>query len=196
MCEGTGHLAVPPIPLPDPELSDGVVRLRPARPADAPALTEACRDPLIQRYTFVPWPYEPEHAAGWIADSETRRAVGEALELVIVPAAGDEVLGTAGLLRPDWANRVAEVGYFIAPWARGHGHAARAVGMLARWALRELGLARIACDVDVENVASQRVALRAGFVREGVLRSVIEAKGRRWTLVAHSLLPEDLEVGA
>jgi RimJ/RimL family protein N-acetyltransferase len=184
---------VPVIPLPDPELADDAIRLRAPRPADADALLAACRDPDIQRFTFVPDPYERRHAEQWITEAPARRATGEALSLVIAPAGGDDVLGTTGLLRPNWEHRVAEVGYFVAPWARGHGYAARAVRLLARWALRDLGLARVAADVDIDNAASQRTAERAGFQREGVLRSAIEAKGRRWTLVVHSLITEDLD---
>jgi RimJ/RimL family protein N-acetyltransferase len=183
---------MPAIPLPDPELADDMIRLRPPQLADVPALTEACQDPLIQRFTFVPAPYTEAHARDWVGSGPVMRERGEALSLVITPAGGDELLGTVGVLRPDWVHRTAEVGYFVAPAARGHGAASRAVRLLAPWALRTLGLQRISCDVDVENEASQRVAQRAGFTREGVLRSAIEAKGRRWSLVVHSLLPEDL----
>jgi RimJ/RimL family protein N-acetyltransferase len=180
------------IPLPDPQLCDEAIRLREPREEDVPSLLEACQDPLIRRFTFVPDPYREEHARGWVEGAPVARETGERLQLVIAGAADDRLLGTVGLPRLDWEHRVAEVGYFVAPWARGRGAAWRAAGLLARWALTDLGLARVSCDVDVENVASLRVAERAGFVREGVLRSAIEAKGRRWTLVVHSLLPEDL----
>ncbi|HMJ36909.1 MAG TPA: GNAT family protein [Baekduia sp.] len=183
---------MPAIPLPDPELADGVIRLRSPRPADVPAITAACQDPLIQRFTFVPPNYTEAHARDWVGSEPLARERGEALSLVIAPAGGDEVLGTVGLLRPDWLHRTAEIGYWVAPSARGRGAATRAVALLAPWALRTLRLQRLSADVDVDNDASQRVAQRAGFVREGVLRSAIEAKGRRWSLVVHSLLPEDL----
>jgi RimJ/RimL family protein N-acetyltransferase len=184
----------PALTLPDPPLADDAVVLRPPSAADVPALLEACQDPDIQRFTFVPVPYEERHARGWVDDAPAARARGEALSLVIVDARHSEapLLGTVGLLRPDWTHRSAEVGYWVAPWARRRGVASRAVALLAPWALRMLGLARIACDVDVDNVASRRVAERAGFMYEGVLRSVLEVKGRRWSLAAYSLVTEDL----
>lgn len=184
---------MPAIPLPEPALADGVIRLRPPELADVPAIAEACQDPLIQRFTFVPPNYTQAHARDWVGSAPLARERGEALSLVIAPDAGDEVLGTVALLRPDWRHRTAEVGYWVAPAARAHGAATRAVRLLAPWALRTLRLQRIACEVDVDNEASQRVAQRAGFVREGVLRSAIEAKGRRWSLVVHSLLAQDLD---
>lgn len=186
------RVPVPPIPLPDPELTDDVVRLRPPAPSDVPALTEACQDPLIQRYTFVPSPYTEAHAAAWVGEAHGARQRGELLELVITPAAGDEPVGTIGLMRRDRDHRTAEIGYWVAPWARGDGIAARALRLLAAWAIRTLGVARITCQIDVDNEASQRVAQRAGLAREGILRSAIQAKGRRWTLVVYSLIAEDL----
>ena len=183
---------MPAIPLPDPPLADDAVCLRVPRSEDVPAIVEACQDPLIQRFTFVPDPYTTPAAQEWVAAAPADRERGQALSLVIGSAESDELLGTVALLRFAWPHRSAEIGYWVAPWARGHRTAVRAVGLLAPWALRTLGLQRLSCDVDADNEASQRVARRAGFVREGILRSAIEAKGRRWTLVVHSLLPEDL----
>src|SRR3954470_6682026 len=53
-----------------------------------------------------------------------------------------------------------------------------------------LGIHR--ASVAPENVASQRVAEKAGFMQEGILRSYREIRGVRRDLVAYSLLPGDL----
>jgi RimJ/RimL family protein N-acetyltransferase len=120
-----------------------------------------------------------------------RAAAGENLSLVIADADDrTELLGTVGLLRPDWERRTIEIGYLVVPWARGRGLAVRAVKLLAPWALRTLDLARIACDVDADNAASRQVAQRAGFVAEDVAPAPIAAKGRTWNLVSYSLRPE------
>jgi RimJ/RimL family protein N-acetyltransferase len=66
--------------------------------------------------------------------------------------------------------------------------ATRAVRLLSGWALRELRLPRVQLLADVDNVASQRVAEKAGFRREGVLRQALEIKGRRSDCVMYSLL--------
>jgi RimJ/RimL family protein N-acetyltransferase len=183
---------VPAIPLPAPELADEEIRLREPTVADVPAMTEACQDRLIQRYTLVPVPYGEDDARTFLAGMPAAREAGEALSLAVSARDGDGLLGMVGVQRFQWQHRSADIGYWIVPAARGRGIATRAVVLLSRWALRELGLARLQLDADVENPASHRVAERAGFVREGVLRSLIEAKGRRWTEVIHSLLPEDL----
>jgi hypothetical protein len=54
---------MPPLPLPDPELADDAIRLRAPSAADVPAITEACQDPDIQHFTFVPVPYRVDDAA-------------------------------------------------------------------------------------------------------------------------------------
>ena len=96
------------------------------------------------------------------------------------------------LLRFEWDAGRAEIGYWLVPSARGRGAAAAAVRLLSRWALRELGLARLALHTHEDNVASQRVAERAGFTREGLLRSFDTRGERPRDLVVFSLLPSDL----
>jgi RimJ/RimL family protein N-acetyltransferase len=182
---------MPPLSLPDPELADDAVRLRAPSAADVPAITKACQDPDIQHFTFVPVPYREEHARDWIEGAPARAAAGEELRLIIADA-GDraQLFGTVGLLRPDWNRRTIEIGYWVVPWVRGRGHAVRATRLLAPWALRTLDLARVACDVDINNTASRQVAQRAGFVAEDVPLAPIVIKGRTWNLVSYSLRPE------
>ena len=70
----------------------------------------------------------------------------------------------------------------------------RAVGLVSRWAFQELRCERLQLRADADNVASQRVAEKAGFTREGVLRSVHfnARQKRRVDYVMFSLLPLDL----
>ena len=64
--------------------------------------------------------------------------------------------------------------------------------MLARWAFDELAIARLELTCGPDNVASQRVAARCGFVREGLLRSHMAFKGGRRDTVLHGLLAGEL----
>lgn len=178
--------------LPSTPLQDERFLLREPVAADAEEVYEACQDPAIQRYTFVPVPYERHHATDWFADMPRARDAGEALSLAIEDRTDGAFCGMASLLRPDWEHRTVEVGYWVAPQARNRGAASLAARLLAHHALRDLGFARVHLHADVENAASMRAAERAGFLREGTARSAVEAKGRRWTLALYALLPEDL----
>jgi RimJ/RimL family protein N-acetyltransferase len=83
---------------------------------------------------------------------------------------GAELLGSISVHRIDRDQVDGETGYWITPSARGRGLAALAVQAACRWAFADLGLHRIQLFHAVENVASARVAEKAGFTYEGRLR--------------------------
>jgi len=66
--------------------------------------------------------------------------------------------------RPD--GDVVEVGYGLAPSARGHGYATEALMSVMKIAA-EHGVTTIRADTDVDNVASQRTLEKAGFTQVG-----------------------------
>src|SRR5690606_33283427 len=107
-------------------------------------------------------------AARWIAGEPERRAHRLALDLVVGSPAdgGRQVLGEVGLAHLDdrgWA----ELGFWLAPAARGRGLATVAVARCARWALTELGLRRVWARTDPANERAAGVLVRAGFLRRG-----------------------------
>jgi RimJ/RimL family protein N-acetyltransferase len=98
--------------------------------------------------------------------------------------------GIAVAVRLDEAAGEAELGYILAPEARGRGAATEALRQLTDWGFAR-GLKRLELRVDGENEASKRVAARCGYTHEGVLRSVYFKEGRRSDLFIYSLLPGD-----
>jgi RimJ/RimL family protein N-acetyltransferase len=181
-----------PIPLPDPPLTDGEIRLRPWERRDVPAVTAACQDPEIPRWTVVPRNYTERHARDFISHTGGDLAAGRELALAVVDT-DDRVLGAVGMSNFDWADMKGEIGYWVVPEARRREIGSRATRMLAEWALTRLGLERLELLAHPENEASQRLADRAGFTREGVLRRYRRRHGVREDLVMFSLLAEDLE---
>jgi RimJ/RimL family protein N-acetyltransferase len=152
--------------------------LRPHRPDDEDAVLRACQDPGIQRWLAnLPVPYTREDARQFVAGvAPAERAEGRGMPTVV--EADGELVGSAGVhLR---GSRLGpEVGYWIAPWGRGRGYAAEAARALAEWALGH-GAPRVHLFADVGNVASQAVAERAGFSREGVVRSCLDQRDGTW----------------
>jgi RimJ/RimL family protein N-acetyltransferase len=185
-------VGVPKIPVPDPPLSDGVVSLRPWRPADAPALAAAVQDPDVPRWTAIPSPYSERDAHDYLARVDLDRLAGRELGLAVVGPEDDRLIGSCSLARFDWHDRNAEIGYWIAAAFRRRGAGSRAVVLLSHWAVRELGMERIELLANPANEPSQRLALRAGFTREGLLRAYRRRKGSREDLVMFSLLSSDL----
>jgi RimJ/RimL family protein N-acetyltransferase len=164
-------------------LEDDVVLLRPFEQGDVPAIVAACQDPEIPRWTAVPSPYTEADARAWLESDEEET-------FAIVHKSTGELLGSIGVRYP--GSGVGEVGYWVKRAARGGGVATRALALVARWALEERDLGRFQLRADVENEASQRVAEKAGFVREGVLRSELLLKGERRDVVMYSLVRDDL----
>jgi RimJ/RimL family protein N-acetyltransferase len=165
---------------------DGFV-LRSWREDDVPAIHAACQDPEIQRWIpLIPRPYELEHARAFVADE-----LGLGPYQFAIEAAG-RVVGSIGV-RVDEASATGHIGYWCAADLRGRGIVTRALLRLCRFGLEDLHLARLELIADPDNAASQRVAEKAGFRREAVLRShMLHPDGRRRDSVMFSLLPGEL----
>jgi RimJ/RimL family protein N-acetyltransferase len=181
-----------PIEFPVEGLNDGDITLRLPADTDVDALVEACRDPEIPRWTQVPDDYQESDAREWLEMQARRRAAGSELHLVIVDALDGSLLGSIGLADINWEDRRGSIGYWVVAHARRRGVATRAVTLLSAWGFDELGFGRIEIKTEPGNAISQRVAQRAGFTREGLLRSHALIKGRRRDMVVFSLLPGDM----
>ncbi|GAA3306390.1 GNAT family protein [Nonomuraea dietziae] len=83
------------------------------------------------------------------------------------------------------------VSYWTTAQARGRGVAARAAGLLAEWAFAERGLFRLELGHRTNNPASCRVAVRAGFVAEGIERGKLVYDGVRYDVERHARLATD-----
>ena len=150
-----------------PTLRDGDLVLRPMRPSDVDAVTAACQDPEIPRWTFVPSPYTRADAEGYLASSAAAARAGQSLNLLAVD--DHALLGSFGLMELDREPGFGEIGYWVAAEARGRGIATRGVVLLADWAREELGLTHIEVLPHKDNAASRRVAEKAGFADTGEL---------------------------
>lgn len=172
------------------ELTAGDVKLRRWRPSDAPEVAAACSDKEIQRWLPLPSPYTEREALEYVATMQENAATGKEFALAIADPMSDRPLGSIGC-RMARESGIADVGYWVAPSARGKGVATTAVRALAEWVFENLHPVRLELLAHIENVASQRVAEKAGFVREGVLRDYHELRGRRVDVVMFSMLPRD-----
>jgi [ribosomal protein S5]-alanine N-acetyltransferase len=170
-----------------PELASGPTVLRPWRDSDVDAVTAACQDPEIARWTRIPENYTEADARAFLLFRYDALVAGVTAPFAIV-STEDRLLGSVSILRLAWAQLRGEVGYWLAPEARGHGHATRAVRLICAWGFQSLGLERIDLFAAVGNEASQHVALRAGFTREAVLRSFMRGKDGELDMVAFGLL--------
>jgi RimJ/RimL family protein N-acetyltransferase len=148
-----------------PTLSDGTLTLRAPRPDDADAVTAACQDPEIPRWTRVPSPYERHHALDWFELGAAEAAAGTTAAFLGFDAAG--LAGSFSIMEIDRERGYGEIGYWVSARARGQGIGPRAVRLMCEWAREELGLELIEIFTHRDNRPSQRVAEKAGFTTTG-----------------------------
>jgi RimJ/RimL family protein N-acetyltransferase len=142
------------------------LELREPAERDVPQIVAGCSEPDVPRYIpFIPAPYTERDAREWLAGSVSRRrSVGEH-SFAVVWRGADELLGVVSIrLRPGGS-----LGYWLRVEARGRGVMSEAVAGVVRWAGSEHAVRDLFITAHPDNVASQQVAVRAGFVRDGLV---------------------------
>ena len=168
------------------KLSDEVVTLRPWTEADAPAVVECVDgDPEISSWLdLIPQPYGLEDALAYV-----RGGVDDTFAVT----EDGRVVGSVGV-RWNEQRDVGEVGYWLRADARGRGTATRALVLVSAWALGLDGVGRLQLRAATDNDASRRVAEKAGYRFEGILRSAhwSPRQRRRLDWAMYSMLPGEI----
>ena len=151
------------------------------------ALLPAFTDPELREAGNLP-AFDRDGLTASLGDLPTLAEQGRLLALAAVDVRSGDVVGGGTLHHLDAERKIVEIGYFVLPHARRRGIATTIARLLARHAF-SLGVERVAAYVNVGNVASERVVERAGFSREGVVRSMPKPDGRRVDKTLYSLLP-------
>lgn len=187
----TGHVAVrrfPSLTVATPRL-----HVRPLVGEDALGVATIFADRQTQRWMPFPTQYGIPDAYAWCTEmAAERRDSGAGDHYGVIRREDETLIGCLWTKRTDWAAGVTEVSYAVAPAARGFGVAAEALDALAIALLLEHGLHRVELRVAAGNVASKRVAQKAGFTYEGLLRNAGYVHSGRVDLEVWSLVVADL----
>jgi RimJ/RimL family protein N-acetyltransferase len=175
---------------PAPPLADDAVRLEPLDERYVPAFERLMDDAEIVRHTRVPSKPPNGFAARWVGRYVKGWQDGSCAGFAILSEEA-AFLGFAAIVDLDLRARQGEIGYVVVGEARGRGVAGRALRLVTDWAIAGLGLERVELRIDVDNEPSIRVAERAGYRREGVLRSLHFKEDLRADLAVYSLLAGD-----
>lgn len=177
-----------------PGLAAAGVALRPYRDSDATPLFEAVYASKSALRPWMPWchsHYSAGDAELWVRSRAAMWAGAGEFDFVIERQSDGRLLGGAGLNRINWEDRVANLGYWVRTDATRQGVASTAARLLAGFGLRFLRLRRIEILAALGNVASQRVATKAGATPEGVLRNRLRLHGASHDAVVFSFVPAD-----
>jgi RimJ/RimL family protein N-acetyltransferase len=177
------------------ELIEGPILIRTLREEDVSALFEAARESIAEVSPWLPWCHENysiEETREFIASRELASEGGEWYSFGIFEKDGGRFLGGVGINFINRVHQMANLGYWVRTSAAGRGVATSATRAVARFGFEQLGLQRIEIVAAVDNIPSQRVAEKAGAVREGVLRKRLLIRGKPQDAVMFSLVREDL----
>lgn len=157
--------ALPPLPHALPSLSTPRRLLRALDAGDSADLFAIYGDSEVMR--FVGEPPFPSLAtvAQMLASVARLLAAGESLEWGLVARDSSRLIGTCGLhsFAGEAGLRQAEVGCMLARSHWGEGWMAEALTALIAYA-RQLGIATLVADIEPDNLPSQRLFRRLGFV--------------------------------
>jgi len=161
-----------------PDLVTSAISLRAWTTHDVGVLVDACNDQALRAQLGLPAPYTATDAHDYVAQCSAGWTSGDQFTFAVTDRRAGTVIGSVRVGRTPHG---ATAGYWTAPWARRRGVASDALRLVSAWAI-ENGLSPIRLYVDADNVASQRVARRAGYQPDDHNR-ILDAEGRPGDLV-------------
>jgi RimJ/RimL family protein N-acetyltransferase len=156
--------------------------LRSFRKRDADALLRAIQSSHRELAAFLPWAhpgYSRMDAASFIRDSNRSWREARAYDFAIRrPDDPDRHIGNVSVWFVSRGFRSGEIGYWIRTDETSDGVASEVAREALTIGFTKLKMHRIILRIGVGNRASERVAEKLGFVREGVLREELKVHGK------------------
>jgi len=180
--------------LPRVELETARLRLRPVCLEDADTVYTSIRESIEPLARWMDWchtGYAREDSDAWIAATRSAWEAGGAYEFLVFERSGRHV-GAVGLNQFNRENNGANLGYWVRRSSQRQGFAVEAVRRIVRFAFEEARFQRVEIVAAVDNVASRRVAERAGATLECVARNRLLLHGVPIAAAVHSFVPDDL----
>lgn len=169
----------------------GPVVLREFADADLPMVQELSTDPYVPLIGTLPADASRQEAQDYIDRQRGRLAEGVGFSFAIAEASTGRGVGGIGLWLAALDHGRATAGYSVIPSARGRGLASAALTALTSFAWTIPELHRVELYVEPWNVGSVKTAERAGFKREGLLRSHQEIGGHRRDMLLYATIREN-----
>lgn len=163
------------------------------KPEQAEALFEAASESIPTVFPFLPWchpGYEMSETTDWLKYAYNQWDTGRSYGFGIYEKPGGEFIGGCGVNRFD-EHPTMNLGYWIRSSAVGKGYATEATQALVKFGFEHLHLIRIEIIMSVHNIASKRVAERAGAVFEGTMKNRLLLHGKAHDAHLYALTAEN-----
>lgn len=162
---------------------------------DVDAVYSAVEGSLPQLSEFLPWAhagYSREDAAGYIRDSISAWKEGRAFDYAIrLRSHPSHHIGNISIWHVSRLGRTGEIGYWVRTDQAGRGIATEATSAMLEKGFMHLGFHKITLRIAQGNRASERIAEKLGFTREGLLREELRINGVWVDHTLYSLLEHE-----
>lgn len=151
-----------------------MISLREFEQKDAEQLVTILNDPEVVTYLSIkiPFPYTQEDALWWINEG-SKQGIIRAITL------NDMLIGCIGITPGEFEYaHSGEIGYWLSKRYWRSGFTLSAINQLVDYAFENTSLVRIFGAVFCENIASQKLLLKAGFEHEATLKQGIMKAGK------------------
>jgi ribosomal-protein-serine acetyltransferase len=184
--------------LPLPKETERLI-LRQPSPDDAETIQNAIEETFEDLHQWMPWAIHLQslnETRGFLEAAENKFIEGEDFAISVFHRQTGEFVLSTGLHPRNWDVPKFEIGYWCREAMQNRGFTTEAVKALTDIAFKEMAATRVEIRCDSRNIPSRRVAERAGYRLEAMLRSDDRANdGSLRDTVIYVLLIEDYDSG-
>jgi len=142
-------------------------------------LQEAIEESRAELSPFMSWASQDvEGTKEFLAGAVNARLQGAGIQFGLKTTGDDRLLGMMGLFKLHQHTPRGEIGYWTRTSATGRGYTTDALKTLLAFCRGSLALVRVDAAVATNNIASQRVLEKCGFVEEGLKANAQLCRGR------------------
>ncbi len=170
--------------------------IRPYKIEDIPALFQAAIESSNEIFPWLPWchpAYTIEDSSGWVHHTVEQWQNGREYNFIIFELNSGEFAGGVGLNETDSYHHTANLGYWVRTCFAGRGAASSAARLIAEFGVAQLGFQRMEIIASIENIPSQKAAIKSGAHYEGILRNRLFIRGKQHDAAVFSFIPADFE---
>lgn len=168
--------------------------MRAPRAEDVPAIHQAVRESLAELHPWMDWAteaYDTNSTQRWLEFVQLAWLHSSAFQFAIIDVHSGQYIGGCGVDGINEKYHFCNLGYWVRTSCTGKGVASHAVRLAAKFAFHSLGLIRAEIIIAAENLASQRVAQKAGAHYEGILKNRMVVRTDVYDAVMYSFSPAD-----
>lgn len=176
---------------PFPNLETDRLVLRSINTTDAPEIFAMRSNPVTMQYIPRPLALTMDDAIAHIEMIQNTISKNEGINWAITLKGNDQLIGVAGFYRIEPENYRCELGYMLLPEYHNNGYITEVIPTILSYAFTTLQFHSVSAIIDPNNIASERVLQKTGFVKEAHIRENEYWNGVFLDTVIYGLLKKD-----